>query len=677
MCRTALKFPFIKKQLKKDVSYISDGGYIKIINDFAGFITTLPNWQKRLVVPFVDVLLCFTSAWLAFVLRFDMTVPSLNPVLLTFLASICLALPLFNIAGLYRVIYRYSGLSSALTVVRATSLYALFFCMIFTVNTVNSVPRSIGLIQPILLFIFILVSRGLARVWLGDLDSRRLKRNNLSKTLIYGAGSAGRQLASLASNNIAIHVVGYLDDDEKMCGRVLNGVPIFNPNLLAKIVIQKQVTDVVLAMPSLSRQRRNEILEFLKPYRLAVRTIPSLNDIALGKLGLGDINELDIDDLLGREPVEPHEDLLSKNNNNKIVLVTGAGGSIGAELCRQIIKTLPRKLILVEISEFGLYKIHQELLSLADKYSIPEGKIEIVPVLASVCDEIRMDQVVQVWKPQTIYHAAAYKHVPLVEHNIAEGIRNNVWGTYICAHVALKNEVANFVLVSTDKAVRPTNIMGATKRLAEIILQALFEKSVVKTTYFSMVRFGNVLGSSGSVVPLFREQIKAGGPITLTHSEVTRYFMTIKEASQLVIQAGAMSRGGDVFLLDMGDPVRIIDLARRMVELSGFTVRDNLNPSGDIEIKVSGLRPGEKLYEELLIDGRVELTEHPKIMRANEAFLPWISLKQKLDVLNIAVRSNDVKNMVFILTNLVAEYSPGEVVDLIHLANQENKVLAR
>jgi FlaA1/EpsC-like NDP-sugar epimerase len=408
---------------------------------------------------------------------------------------------------------------------------------------------------------------------------------------------------------------------------------------------------------------------------------------------------LDIDDLLGREPVKPNGLLLNLNTHNKTVLVTGAGGSIGSELCRQILKNNPKQLLLVEMSEFALYQIHQELqASLAgerlnvsepvegDAPEAPEAPvasdgpvIEFVPLLASVCDEVRMHEIMDTWKPHTVYHAAAFKHVPLVEHNPAEGVRNNVWGTRVCAEAAARNGVRNFVLISTDKAVRPTNIMGATKRLAEMVLQALAEANAAvvaqggrapsaKTT-FSMVRFGNVLGSSGSVVPLFREQIKNGGPITLTHADITRYFMTIPEAAQLVIQAGAMGQGGDVFVLDMGQPVKIIDLARRMVELSGLTVRDELHPDNDIELTVTGLRPGEKLYEELLIGDNPKPTQHARIMKAHEQFLSWPQLEQKLNALSIAMSVNDVPVIRGMLQELVSGYQPsGKVVDWVHMA---------
>jgi FlaA1/EpsC-like NDP-sugar epimerase len=392
-----------------------------------------------------------------------------------------------------------------------------------------------------------------------------------------------------------MQVVAFLDDDDRLHGHVLNGLPIHSPMDLRGLVEMQGVRTVLLGIPSLSRRRRNEILSQVRNAHVAVRTLPSVTDLAQGKVSISDLRELDIDDLLGREPVMPNHLLLSKNNFNKVVLITGAGGSIGSELCRQILAIGPEKLLLVELSEFALYAIHQEL-----EQRLSGKKTVLVPLLASVQDKDRMHEIMSTWHPDTVYHAAAYKHVPLVEHNPAEGVKNNVMGTLRTAQAAAENGVADFVLISTDKAVRPTNIMGASKRLAEMVLQAL--AATQSGTKFSMVRFGNVLGSSGSVVPKFRQQIRDGGPITLTHPEITRYFMTIPEASQLVIQAGAMAKGGEVFVLDMGESVKIMDLARRMIELSGLTVKDEQNPDGDIEIEITGLRPGEKLYEELLIN---------------------------------------------------------------------------
>jgi FlaA1/EpsC-like NDP-sugar epimerase len=427
-----------------------------------------------------------------------------------------------------------------------------------------------------------------------------------------------------------------------------------------------------------SRQRRNEILKNLSSHKLSVRTLPQISDLASGRITVNDLRELDIDDLLGREPVKPNGLLLNRNTRGKTVLVTGAGGSIGSELCRQILGTMPQKLLLVDMSEFALYQIHQELQTLLGGRTGEVSVVELIPLLASACDAVRMNDIMGTWKPHTVYHAAAYKHVPLVEHNPAEGVRNNVLGTRVCAEAAANHGVHNFVLISTDKAVRPTNVMGASKRLGEMVLQALAlhhseSASLTETrgTTFSMVRFGNVLGSSGSVVPLFRDQIKAGGPITLTHADITRYFMTIPEAAQLVIQAGAMGTGGDVFVLDMGQPVRIHDLAKRMVELSGLVLKDDKYPHGDIEIAITGLRPGEKLFEELLIGDNPQPTQHPAIMKANEDFMPWHTLQLRLNEINLAIQNNDACAIRSLLQSLVPGYQPsGEVVDWVHIAEQ-------
>jgi FlaA1/EpsC-like NDP-sugar epimerase len=489
--------------------------------------------------------------------------------------------------------------------------------------------------------------------------------------LIYGAGSAGRQLVAALKTSSELVVVGLLDDDDRLHGQVLNGLKIYDPSKLGTLKIKLHVNQVFLAMPSTSRLRRNEILNLVRAAHVQVRTLPGLMDLAQGRVQVSDLKDLDIEDLLGRDPVPPNPALLAKNITGKVVMVTGAGGSIGSELCRQIVQLSPSALLLVEQSEFALYTIEQELQS---QMVVAGVQVSLRPLLANVRDELRMDEILCTWSPHMLYHAAAYKHVPLVERNPAEGVKNNVFGTLITAKLAAKYGVASFVLISTDKAVRPTNVMGASKRLAEMVLQAqALEMSATEgKTCFSMVRFGNVLGSSGSVVPLFRRQIKDGGPITLTDERITRYFMTIPEAAQLVIQAGAMASGGDVFVLDMGEPVKIIDLAKRMVELSGLALKDEINPNGDIEIQVTGLRPGEKLYEELLIGDNPLLTGHPLIMKAHEDFLSWLGLQEKLAALNLALSANDVPQIRKQLKNLVPGYQPeGDVVDLVHLAKNK------
>ena len=634
------------------------------INFLAAPVLCLPRVAKRLIALSVDSCLCFLTVWIAFYLRLGEVVALTGPAQWAALTSVVLALPIFIVSGLYRAIFRYSGWPALMTVTRAVAVYALFYAVLFTGIGVAGVPRTIGLIQPILLLLAVGLSRAMARYWLGGMYQQQLKLAALPKVLIYGAGDAGRRLATAFSGSTEFRIVGFLDDDDRLQGHVLNGLPIYSPADLEGLAETLGVRDVLLALPSASRRRRNEIIERMRPLKVAVRTLPSLTELAQGKVGTADLRELDIDDLLGREPVVPNHILLGKNVNGRVVLVTGAGGSIGSELCRQIVLLHPAALLLVEQSEFALYRIHQEL-----EARIGSGTIRLVPLLASVRDADRMHEIMSTWRPETVYHAAAYKHVPLVEHNPSEGVRNNVFGTLVAAQAARDNGVADFVLISTDKAVRPTNIMGASKRLAELVLQALAVQE--GRTKFSMVRFGNVLGSSGSVVPLFRRQIRDGGPVTLTHPEITRYFMTIPEAAQLVIQAGAMARGGDVFVLDMGQPVRIIDLARRMIELSGLEVRDEQNSDGDIEISVTGLRPGEKLYEELLIGDNPKPTSHPRIMKAHEDFIPWPQLEEKLAALRLAIDTNDVGVLRRLLEQLVAGYAPsGEIVDWVYLANE-------
>jgi FlaA1/EpsC-like NDP-sugar epimerase len=677
-----LKINFHILNLKNITSLLAQLN-LHIAND----ILCLPRPAKRLIVMALDTWLCLLSIWLSFYLRLGEFIPIssflTSSLLITIIVSVVLAVPIFVRFGLYRAIFRYSGLPAMMSIVNGMVIYTLLFATIFTFFGVQSVPRTIGLIQPILLFAFVSASRIIARVWLSGLYIGKLKRSSLPQVLIYGAGSAGRQLASALANSNSMNVTGFLDDDFRLHGQILNGLLIYDPKNLEEIVTQKAITDILLALPSASRNRRNRILALLAKLKISVRTLPDLGDILSGKVTFTDVLQLDIDDLLGRDPVKPNELLLNRNTFNKTVLVTGAGGSIGSELCRQLLSYKPKRLLLVDMSEFALYHIHQEIQNVLSSHkALPDEGIDVIPLLASVCNEQRMHEIMDTWKPQTVYHAAAYKHVPLVEHNPAEGVHNNVWGTKVCAEAAVQNGVQNFVLISSDKAVRPTNVMGATKRLAEMVLQALNEatkssadlltltaNSAIKaSTSLSMVRFGNVLGSSGSVVPLFREQIKNGRAITLTHPDVSRYFMTISEAAQLVIQAGAMSSGGDVFVLDMGQPVRIYDLASRIVQLSGLTLRDEKNPEGDIEIKVTGLRPGEKLYEELLIGEDPQPTQHPRILKAHEKFIPWEQLQGQLHSLNLALSVNDVPVIRSFLQQLVTGYQPSdEMVDWVHL----------
>ena len=650
-------------------------------------LLALPRPAKRVVALALDASLIVLTVWIAFYLRLDEWVrlagEGLFQPMWAVTVSWLIALPVFITHGFYRAIFRYSGMAAMQMVLRALALYALLYAAVVTAIGLPGVPRSVGIIQPMLLLLAVGASRALARYWLGGLYQNIFQRMNLPKAVIYGAGGAGRQLAQALAHSHEIQVVAFLDDDDRLHGHVLNGLPIHSSGDLQGLVETQGVRTVLLAIPSLPRQRRNEILADLRHFRVAVRTLPNLNDLAQGRVSTADLHELDIDDLLGREPVAPNHILLAKNIVGKVVLVTGAGGSIGSELCRQILAVTPAKLLLIEQSEFALYAIHQEL---EEKLVGLDGATPpvLVPLLASVQDDDRMREIMSTWHPDTVYHAAAYKHVPLVEHNPAAGIKNNVLGTLRTAQAAAENGVTDFVLISTDKAVRPTNVMGASKRLAEMAQQALAANQAGTSggisggTKFSMVRFGNVLGSSGSVVPKFRQQIRDGGPVTLTHPDVTRYFMTIPEAAQLVIQAGAMAKGGDVFVLDMGQPVKIMDLARRMVELSGLTVKDEDHPEGDIEIAVTGLRPGEKLYEELLIGDNPKPTVHPRIMKAHEEFIPWAEFDAKLNALEIALNVNDVGVIRLMMQQLVAGYTPSDdIVDWVYLEQEaEAKALA-
>ena len=623
---------------------------------------------------YCDVLICAFSVWLAFGLRLDQWGYFQGQQWIVLIAAIGFSFPLFISFGLYRAIFRYVGSAALASMARVFLIYTgLFFCT-FTLLGVDDVPRSIGVIQPILLFIGIGTSRYFVRYWLGSINNVQKSFHRAQPiALIYGAGSAGRQLASGLSNNKEMLVKGFIDDDCLLQKSTINGITVYPNADLQDLIRRLGITDVLLAIPSASQSRRSEIIASLNGCGVRVRTLPGLIDLASGRVRISDLHDLDMNDLLGRAVVPPEVGLLEKNIRDQVVLVTGAGGSIGSELCRQIIKFSPKSLILLDSSEHSLYLIYEELKRAItglngnhlanggnDQALLPHPvlPIKLVACLASVRDSDLLRKIFRVHQPSTVFHAAAYKHVPLVEQNPAEGIRNNVFGTFNCAQVSLECGVSNFVLVSTDKAVRPTNVMGASKRIAELVLQAMAEIVAYedRSTNFSMVRFGNVLGSSGSVAPLFSAQIAAGGPITLTHPEVTRYFMTIPEAAQLVIQSSAMAVGGDVFVLDMGEPVRIYDLAVKMIYLSGLLVKDEAHPHGDIEIKVTGLRPGEKLYEELLIGDNPQPTTHPKIMKAHEEFLSWDDLQQELEKLNTALDACDANLIRGILKKLVPGY---------------------
>jgi len=609
-----------------------------------------------------------------------------DPLGILILSAPFIAFPIFIYFGLYRSIVRYIEARAASSVGLAVSLYAFIWGLVVFLTGIEGISIAVMLINWLVALLAIGGSRLFAR---GLLNSHKLKINKnvrpLSRVMIFGAGEAGRQLAHALWFSEEFHLCGFVDDNKKLQGLELMGVPILAMAKLAKFVAQQNVSEILLAIPSVSRNERNEIIRRLQHLRVRIRTLPGLSVLVRDHVGVADLHELEIEDLLVRELAVPDESLLQKQVRGAVVLVTGAGGSIGSELCSQILKRAPKILLILELNEFALYSVQRELLSQL-KYEVDNEKgssksvrllPRIIPLLGSVQDEGRLNILVQAWKPQVIFHAAAYKHVPIVEHNPAEGLKNNVFGTLAIAKVAINNEVPNFILVSTDKAVHPTNIMGASKRLSEMILQALgaehsltfksMDSSVttIRRTHLSMVRFGNVLNSSGSVIPLFRKQINEGGPVTLTHKEVTRYFMTIPEAAQLVMQAGAMSGkedGAEVFVLDMGGAVKILDLARRMIEMSGFRVKDMDCPDGDIAIEVTGLRPGEKLFEELLMGDNVQLTEHPRIIKAHEEFIEWKYLETYLDALRLTIERNDIEGMQLILQKIVKGYRPHEEV---------------
>ena len=606
---------------------------------------------KRLVVVALDVFLALLSTWLAYTLRLEQfNVPTGAQWWVYGLAP-ALAVPIFVKFGLYRAIFRYTGQAALQATALAVVLYACALSAILLWQRWPMVPRSLGFLQPLIFFVMVGASRAWARFWLVDVGHTSVMQSG--RLLIYGAGTAGAQTAAALRLSQQYALLGFVDDDPAKVGGSVNGIPVYAPKDVELVIARQGVTDILLAMPSVTRERRNTILQSLRPLPVHVRTLPGMADLASGRVTVNDFRELDIEDLLGRDPVPPNAALLAQDLANQVVLVTGAGGSIGGELTRQIVHQRPRQLLLLDHNEFGLYSIHQELQGIC----LAKGlSVELIPLLGSVTNPDRLAAVFNAYRPSTVYHAAAYKHVPMVEGNPGQGILNNVFGTLNTAQAALASGVRRFVLISTDKAVRPTNIMGASKRMAELVLQALAQNATC--TCFTMVRFGNVLGSSGSVVPLFRQQLAAGGPLTVTHADVTRYFMTIPEAAQLVLQAGAMGMGGDVFLLDMGQPVKIIDLARRMVELSGLRVRDADFPDGDIEIAITGLRPGEKLYEELLIGENPEPTAHPRVMKAHEAHMDWQSLQAHLATLRQAAEADQPEAIKAVSKTCVQGYQP-------------------
>jgi len=700
-------------------------------NIFKG-ILAIPRPAKRSILIAADSVLLIGALWLSFSLRLDNWYWPRggvnNPIVLLVLFAPVFAVPVFAHFGLYRAIIRYLGMRAVWSIVKAVMVYAVLWGLVAFLSGVQGVPRSVVLINAMVAVLAVGGSRMFARWLLRKIeDSVRIKSvrgstgadavgYHQTRVVIFGAGAAGRQLAVGLGQSRECILLAFVDDGIELHGRDLMGAPIISKEQLPAFVVSHEVDDILLAMPSISRKQRSVIIEHLWPLNVRIRTLPGLIAMAQGKADYADLHDLDIIDLLAREPAEPDEVMLQQQVTGKIVMVTGAGGSIGSELCRQILQRKPKVLLLFELNEFALYTLHNELLDTLH-YLTNEQRNKgavglvptIIPLLGSVADENRVSDVILTWNPSIIYHAAAVKHVPIVEHNIAECVKNNVLGTLVMTKVAIERQVERLILVSTDKAVNPTNAMGASKRCCELILQALAAEQkpsfgpmwdgkpsaqAIRTTQLAMVRFGNVLGSSGSVVPYFRQQISQGGPITLTHRDIIRYFMTIPEAAQLVMQTGAMagssfltdgtSKGigadigtqigdirvsseAEVYVLDMGEPVKIIDLARRMVERSGFRVKDANSPEGDIAIEVIGLRPGEKLYEELLIGNNPQATQHPRIMKANENFLPWDELQPMITTLRIAAVNGDVMMIRRMLQLLVPEYQPDEkVVDWVY-----------
>ncbi|MCE8029522.1 polysaccharide biosynthesis protein [Halomonas daqingensis] len=615
----------------------------------------LPRWQKRLIQLFVDAVLLTASFFLAQWLRLESWAPLTSMATWSlWLAVLPISLGIFVRLGFYRSVVRYvnvRALQSLVIGIASSAGLLLLGAAQFSVF----LPRSTCLIYAMLA----IFSVGGVRFMLRAMHMHSQMRYK-TRVIVYGAGSAGAQLVRSLDQGSEYIPVAFIDDWRGMDGTFVEGLKVYGPDALPRLVTNYGVNRILLAIPSATRARRQAILRMLKPLQIPVQTLPSIEDVIDGRAQLNEIRDVTVEDLLGRDPVPPNQALMDANIRGKVVMVTGAGGSIGSELCRQVLQQGPTRLLLYEINEYSLYTIEHELQQRIEEQRLA---VSVKALLGSVQDRERLDSVMRVFGVDTIYHAAAYKHVPLVEYNSIPGILNNVFGTLATAQAAIDGGVETFVLVSTDKAVRPTNVMGTTKRLAELCCQALAEQQ--STTRFTMVRFGNVLGSSGSVVPLFHAQIARGGPVTVTHSEVTRYFMTIPEAAQLVIQAGAMGTGGDVFVLDMGAPVKIADLAAEMIRLSGLEVRQKENPQGDIEIRFTGLRPGEKLYEELLIGKNVVDTEHPRIMSAKETYWPWARLEAYLQRLQQALQMRQHKQIRQLLLEAPTDYAPqGDIVDL-------------
>jgi FlaA1/EpsC-like NDP-sugar epimerase len=643
-------------------------------------LANLPRLSKQIIMIFTDSILIILILWASYSIRLDLWYLPKDDTFRLILAAPTIAIPIFSKFGLYKSVVRHIDLKSLWYLFLAVSFYALlwgFFSFFMQSDFIHErgflievFPRSVVIINWLLALIVIGGTRAFARYvfnehiifsYFGGKLAKNLENldDNKSRVLIYGAGSAGVQLALALNNSSKLNAVGFIDDNKDLQGSSVSGLKVNPVDDIEELIIKHKVDEVLIAIPSASRADRFTIIDKLERYPVMVRTLPGLTEIAQGKVKIDDLLQVSIKDLLGRKSVEPNEMLLGKNITNKTVLVTGAGGSIGSELCRQIIFLKPKALILYEMNELALYLIDKEL----SKLSI--GNFKIYPIMGSVSNKLRLKELFKSFDVDTVYHAAAYKHVPMVEFNSTEGIDNNIFGTLNCATSAIESGVKNFVLISTDKAVRPTNTMGATKRVAELILQAF--STTQNITTFCMVRFGNVLGSSGSVIPLFKKQIVEGGPVTVTDKNIIRYFMTVTEAVELTIQAGAMGTGGDVFVLDMGQPVKIKELAEKLIRLSGLKVKDENFPEGDIEIKYTGLRAGEKLYEELLIGDNVSKTENPLIMRAKEDKFEWVDLKSLLDKLSVSNKKSDHNSTREILKKIVSGFSPeGTIKDILY-----------
>lgn len=601
-----------------------------------------------------DMLLCVVAVWIAFSLRLGEWVLSSRAVISVVIVSLAAWLVIFTLSGIYRSVVRFIGSRTMVGIATSCAMIGVVLAIFSLANIVPSVPRTVAVIQPLVFAVLLILSRLVARYVLFDLLNQRNFPGQRQRVFIYGAGSSGRQLALSLRHEGNMLLRGYIDDDARVTGKYLDGVRVYKADNVADLIVRHEIDMVLLAVPRISKQEREKIVRKFEDISVRVLTLPAISHLLDGSVSVGDLREIEITDLLGRDPVPPNEHLLHKTVTGRSVMVTGAGGSIGSELCRQISRLQPTNIILVEMTEHALYSIEGELRE-AEKQGLIDSSVAIHAELGSIADHDTAHRLFDRWKPDTVFHAAAYKHVPLVEENVIAGMRNNILGTLHCALQADRVGVGNFILVSTDKAVRPTNVMGASKRVCELVLQALNARG--SRTLFAIVRFGNVLGSSGSVVPRFQRQIRQGGPVTLTHRDVTRYFMTIPEAAQLVIQAGAMAEGGEVYVLDMGEPIRIYDLARTMINLSGLTVRDAVHPDGDIEISEIGLRKGEKLYEELLIGNSPRPTDHARIMQAREVLIDWPILDGYLRDLQDVLAQGDREASLLLLSTLVPEYN--------------------